>query len=322
MYNRVDLNREKTLAEEQTITQNLVNRLFAGEKLNVAEGRYICGRLELFKSDDPNAKPINAFDYPPCVDFIFMDKYLVYFKNHEGWDYQEDAFGEISLLQKRADVAFLDSQFIAWKTNIVENLRLKDELLRHIQIETYRQLKALGEYCAEVGYGWNRQRHLAKGVILHSKFVYITVLEYYQDGNPKEKTISICNRSFLIDSYSYVHVLFRHYAAQVKEHQQERSYHSFGDFDHKQLPNDIFNFLTQYAAVADCNKFDEEKIFLRLNGNLYALWYKKMPRQLKGMPKVFIYRVETIYPVKSKGDLLKISHLEELQISGALSIFK
>jgi hypothetical protein len=321
-YSRADLLRQKTLIEEQAITQDLVDRLFAGEKLTVAEGRYICGRLELFKSGDPNVKPVDALDYPPCVDYIFMDKYLIYFKNFEGWDYQEDAFGEIPIVQKLKDVAFLDHQFTLWQADVIENTRLRDELLRHVQIETYRQLKALKEYCKQVGYGWNRYKHLAKGIALHSKFVYITILEYYQDGNPKEKTITICNRNFLIDSFAYVHILFRHYAAQVKEHQQDKSYHAFGDFDYKKLPDEIFDVLNHYSGIADCNSFDEEKVFLKFHDQLYAIWYKKMPRQLKGMPKTFVYRVETLYPVEAKRDLDKIADLKEAQFSATLSIFQ
>jgi hypothetical protein len=321
-YTRDTLYRKKTLIEEQTISQNLFNRLINSEKLTVAEGRYICGRLELLRSDDPNAVPLNGLDYPQCVNCIFMDKYVTYFKNFEGWDYQEGPFGEIPKAQKIADISFLNDQYLLWKTNVVENLRLKDELLRHVQIETYRQLKTLKEYCKEVGYGSNRFKHLAKGLILNSKFTYITALEYYEDGNVKEQSIDICNHKIVVDSYAYVHILFRHYAAQVKEHLQDKSYHNLGDFDYKQIPKEIFSFLTQFSAVADCNSFDEEKVFFRFNGNLYALWWKKTPRQLKGLPKETIFRVETLYPVEAQRDLDKIAQKTEINITNTLSIFR
>jgi hypothetical protein len=214
----------------------------------------------------------------------------------------------------------LDKHYVSWSNDVINNFRIKNELLRHVHIETNRQLKALKEYCNRVGYGSNRYNYIAKGIIFHSKFLYLTVLEYYEETNKKEESITICGNKIIIDSYAYVHILFRHYAAIVKEHQVDKSYH-IGDFDHKQLPNEIFNILDKYAAIVKCDAFDKEKIFFKLNKTKYALWWKLTERQFKGKPKETVFRVETLYPVEAKRDLNKIAHLKETIVSDELSIF-
>jgi len=309
---------DKSLLEEQWITQVLFERLKAGDQLSLAERKYICSKLKYFKPNDPGLPPLSAEDIDACRDSVFTDLYLTYFKNYEGWypqrDYKAD---EIPSNQKKADVAVLTGNYQRWQT-VLSGKPLKDPLQRSVQVETNRQLKNLKFYCKRMGYGYNRYEHLAKGTILHSRFLYLTLLEYYQESNEKEKTITICGHKILFDANAYVHILFRHYAAQVKEHQQDKSYHP-GDFDHRDLPGQLFEILESYRQVVDCNKFSESYLLFKFNGTNYILWWENKPYQGRATEPVLL--IKTLYPVTEKRDLNKIATLKESRISENLSIY-
>lgn len=319
-YKREDLQKKKTTEESQEISQNLVNQLSEGKKLSVAEARYICGQLRLWRKEEDNT-PIDALNFSQCDDMIFMDKYLLYFNKHEVWFDILDYDGQVSLEKKKKDVDFLDKHFLAWETDVISNLRLSDEKLRHIAIETNRQIKALKVYCKETEQGYNRFKFLRKGIILHSKFLYFTIQEFYEEGNENEYAIDICNNRFVIDSFVYVHVLFRHFAESVKEHQIGKSYHSIDHFDYRNMPKQILEILTNFATVAKCQAFDKEKLFFELNGQLFALWYKEIDRQKKGKAKEKILQIQTLYPIKEQRDLDKIGLLQRTPINAEISFF-
>lgn len=319
-YSREELYRKKTVQEHQIITQDLLNQLTANEKLTTAEARHICGQLRLMRNEE-HVDGVDGLQFPQCRDMIFMDKYLLYFDKHEVWFDILDYDGPVSLEQKRRDVSFLDDNYLQWEKDVVLNSRLSDEKLRHVAIETNRQIKALKEYCKFNGIGFNRFKFLRKGIILHSKFLYFTVLEFYEEGNSNEEVIEICNNRFVIDSFVYVHVLFRHYAESVKEHQHGKSYHSIEHFDHKNIPNDILSVLTKYVTIVNCQAFDKEKIFFEFKGQLFALWYKEIERRRKNKPKETVLQIQTLYPVKEQRDLLKIELLMRTPADNEMAFF-
>ncbi|WP_113660978.1 hypothetical protein [Pedobacter nanyangensis] len=301
---------------QQKIAQALVDKLEQNQKLTAAEASHICGRLRLFH--DEQGRELDALKYPQCNDCVFRDKYLLYFNNHEGWNLALDFNGEISQNHKRDDVEFLNSHHLSWEMDVVSNLRLKDEIKRHIAIETNRQIKSLKVYCQQMGYGSNRFEYLRKGLVLHSKFIYLTVLEYYDEGNPKEEILSICNYKFVIDSFVYIHVLFRHYAQIVKEHQTDKSYHSIRHFDHTNLPKEILKILVEFSGIVDCNRFDREKVFFKIDDTNFALWYKEIEFNKRGKPKEKVMQIQTLYPVEAKRDLEKIQGLNSVKVDDNL----
>jgi hypothetical protein len=312
VYKREELTKKKAPEEEQIVSQTLINLLAEGKHLSVAEARHICGQLRLWRKEGSN-ESIDALQFDQCDDMIFINKYLLYFNKHEVWFDIEDFNGPVPLDQKKLDITFLDRHFQAWENDVISNLRLSDEKLRHVSIETNRQIKALKAYCTRRGLGYNRFKHLRKGLILHSKFLYFTMLEYYEEGYNGEESIEICNNRFVIDSFVYVHVLFRHYAEMVKEHQVGKSYHSIDHFDYRYIPKQIIEVLTHFATFANCQKFDMEKIFFELNGQLFALWFKEVDRQKKGKPKEKVLQIQTLYPVVEQRDLDKIATLNRTQ---------
>ncbi|TKB95736.1 hypothetical protein [Pedobacter cryophilus] len=300
---------------QQRITQELIDKLDANQKLTIAEARHICGKLKLFRNErDEN---IDALKYSQCNDCIFQDKYLLYINNHEGWGDAYDFDGKINQSQKRKDAEFLNQHFLSWEETVIKNLRLTDEIKRHIAIETNRQIKSLKSYCTQMHFGSNHFNFLRKGLILHSKFLYLTVLEYYDEGNSKEDIVNICNHKFVIDSYVYIHVLFRHFAETVMEHQQ-KSYHTIKHFEHKNLPKQILEMLKNYSLVVDCNSFDKEKLFFKLDDTHFALWFKEIEFNKKGKSKERVIQLQTLYPVELRHDFEKIKNLTPIKFDSTL----
>lgn len=315
-YSRSTLEEDKPFKKEEAITNILVNALLKGEKLTIAESKYICSKLKYMKSPKDGKPLFDDENFDQCAIPVFIDKYLNYRHNVDGWNEELDFLKRpIPLEQRKQDAALLNEHFKNWE-KFITGKPAKTLLFREVQVETNRQIKKLSEYCKNALLGHNRYLYLRKSLILHSKFLYLTVNGYFEESGTKEKTVTICGHRLIMDAHAYVHILFRHFAAAIKEYQQDKSYH-FANFDHRALPESIFEVIKSYSQVIDCSQFDEEKIFFRLNGTLYALWWKAVP--YKGKQDDIVYMIKSLYPVKENRDLDKIARMTEMRFSAALS---
>src|SRR5690606_37907510 len=104
--------------------------------------------------------------------------------------------------------------------------------------EVRHQLKEIKKYAAVAGFGHFRRKYLEKNTILHSKFVFLRVKGFFQEYGSDRISFQLFNQIIIIDGFFFVHVLFRHYAPSIKEHQQQKSYH-IENFDYTQLPLEI-----------------------------------------------------------------------------------
>jgi hypothetical protein len=139
----------------------------------------------------------------------------------------------------------------------------------------------------------------------------------------REQTILFSGGNIVVDSYGYIHTLFRHYAEHIKGYQLGKSYHFDMGFDHTNLPNILVDIIASYFKNLPDKVLANDRIFIRVRGKLYALWFRKLTRPLKGGMKETYYRLQTFYPVVGKKDLLYASTLNEvLSDDGIVLLYK
>ena len=151
--------------------------------------------------------------------------------------------------------------------------------------------------------------YLKKSITLHGKHIFLTVKEFYQELNADEQIVQIKHINILIDPYSYVHILFRHYSKNIKKHQSDKSYHFDHNIDFKNIPLILNDILNCYKNEIDHSHFNEQNIYVKINDTIYAIWFKKIIKNIKGGTKLEFLRAQTFYPVEAQYEMEKIKNM-------------
>jgi hypothetical protein len=321
-YKREELLTMRDASHErfQEVSQTLLNKLANNEKLSLAESKFICLGLKSIYSDDPNAPILNAENYDQCTDFLFWNKYLLYWQDLDGWGEIKDGVFTMSIAEKRNDVEFLNKHYEQWKA-VISSEKITSGMLQTIASETNRLIKEVINYSRDLGEGSNRHQYIEKALVLHSKYLYYQVTEYYEENNPIESTIDVCGSLVVIDNFVYIHTLFGHFAADVKFNRPGKTYHRLANIDFRNIPKEILCILEEYSKHVNCQYFNKQAIFFNLKGTNYAIWFRLMIRSIKGGETQDYLRVQTYYPIELQEDINKIRCTTLLKVDANLGFY-
>lgn len=288
------------------------------ESLSIAEKDWMCRKIQILHTDKDGR--LDPFNFPCCADAMFNIRYILYFNNIEGWYPAYDWNGEISHDKKERDLTLLNHSYVEWK-NIIERTNHTNDILRNTATETRHHLKEIGRFCKQTFAGYNRKKYLEKSIILHSKYMHRMVLSFYEE-NPIKENIPVDGKLIRIDSFSYVHILFRHYSKLIKEYQIGKSYHD-EVLDYKNLPLEIKRILNAYSEVSN-NTFDGQKVYFYLEEKLYAIWFRPIKTSVESGQILVEHKVQTMYPVEDPKELerAKSNFPKEVESKRLLFILK
>lgn len=299
------LNKNAPIEEVQKVTNDLLQRIHDDQPLSMAERHWICPFMEIIKSSEDN-KALDPFDFPGCKEALFRDRYLYYTNNVNGWRPARDFFGEIPPERMARDLELLEKEGRDWESKI-KVTNHSDSILKFTSKEVRDQLKAITNYCKDV-YGYNREKNLQKMYLLHSKYMYYMVCEYYEEYD-SEIEIELDREKLYIDAFAYIHILSRHFAQNVKEHLSDKSYHD-NRIDHQNLPDQLFDIIVNYKSIKP-KSFDKRKIYFKMGNDVFVIWLKTdkgtQPHRL---------RVNSFYPVTDPTELKAIENYSNLVKSG------
>lgn len=314
-----DLPTSKNFKERDQITQELANRVFAGEKLTLAEEEYTCAILKILRNEK-GEKDIDISKYPSCKNYHFKTTYLKYFTDLNGHRPKYDYDGEISRNQKEKDVAFLKKEFDEW-SSFIDNKQNGNDLINYISQETNHQIKELKKYCDRFLIGKNYFEYLKKSLVLHGKYIYLLVKEFYEELGTTQQIIEINNHKILIDPFTYVHTLFRHYASGIKEHQLDKTYHFDQNIGFKIIPETLLEILKCYQSISADILFDAKNINLKIDEKPYSIWLRPFIVYEKKIGRIEYLRVQTFYPIGNKSELDKLNNYKTLTTECGYSFY-
>lgn len=294
--------------EYDAIAQELVSSVLKGEKVSLSEESFACSIIGMLRTFDTNELAYDITKIDSCKNYRFKNKYLLYFSDLNGNKIVRDVYGEIPIDRKKIDVEFLEKEYSNWKKNLKIKLN-ENSIIGFVARETEYQLKKLKKYGAKKMIGSRYLSYLEKSLTLHGKFIYLTVLETFQEHGKEEIIFDLHGNMVLIDSYSCVHTLFRHYSQSIKQHQIDKSYHFDENINFKDIPSFILEILNCYSKSKSSSLFNKENIYFQFRGSFYALWFRKLKKSIKGGKKVEYLRIQTLYPVELKEELQKINKL-------------
>ncbi len=191
-------------AEHTEVNQKLFDTLFKGGDLTLAEELHVCSALIITHSDNPNFdnKPSN---YAACKNFWFRDRYMTYFYDLNCYSRSYDFKGEISESQRAVDRDYLEKEYVNWYKEI-EGKESGNKLLNYVAAEAKHQIHLIEKYCKAAFLGRFREEYLIKSTVLHSKYIYLTVKEYFQELGADVLTVDLFGYEILIDSFSFQHI--------------------------------------------------------------------------------------------------------------------
>ena len=121
-----------------------------------------------------------------------------------------------------------------------------------------------------------------------------------------KQIIELNNEKILIDSFTYVHIMFRHYSERIKEHQVDKSYHFDENIGFKIIPNFIFELLNCYKSEIINQHFNNTNLYFVINNTTYGIYLKAVVKHLKGNIKIKYFRFQTFYPIEDLNDLKRL----------------
>ena len=289
-----------------------------GDKLSLAEEEFL--GIIIHASVNESGQHANMHDFKALRNGLFRSLYPLYVRNRDGYFPQKGPYGEIPYERRMQDVAFLEEEYQKW-TKVIASGKYTSASLQHLANEVKRHLEDINAFAKQAQQGSRLTDARVKEIVLHSKYLLIFVDEYYQELKAQEQIVNFAGGKIIFDSYGYIHTLFRHYAQHIKSYQTDKSYHFDMGFDHEDLPNILRDIVISYFRNLPNKSIEDDRIFVRIRGQLYALWFRKMTRTLKGGVKDVYYRFQTFYPVISQKDLLYASTLNEILSDDGIVLF-
>lgn len=290
--------------EYGSAAQNLINKAYRGEKITLAEEQFVCSVIKQLRDTDGKIYT-EIKDVEFCKNYRFRSTYILFFNDLNGNRDIVDYDGILTTAKKSEDVNYLHNEYQNWASKINAQLNGND-LFSFVASETLHQIKILKKFSVTSLMGSRYFEYLKKSITLHGKYVFLTVKEFYEELNAQEQIIKIKHLNILIDPYSYVHILFRHYSKNIKKHQLDKSYHFDHNIDFKNIPLVLNDILNCYKNEIDHTHFNEQNIYVKINDTIYAIWFRKIIKNNKGNVKLEYLRVQTFYPVEAQYEVEKI----------------
>lgn len=296
------------------VLQELIDAMQAGQQLSIAEEDFVASWLDVARRE--NNERLSLHDYPACKKFLFKRNFLMYQGNFSGDLPVNTPLGRVPSNEVVKDVAFLDEQYQEWLSDMRKGNH-SEPLLQYVSAETRNQLKNNAAFAAKLHYGQRLKAATEKALVLHSKYFFYKVKQYFQELGSPEILLDKCGHKIIIDAYSYYHILIRHYAKDAMPHQADKSYHSDQSIDPENLPDELQEIIEDYFDTVGCTAFNSARLYITINGLLYAIWFKSFEWHRKGQPKESVLRLQTFYPIILRSEEAFAANLSRrLSVSG------
>lgn len=296
--------------EHMEVTQSLIDSLTSGENLSLAEEDYVCFALSTMHNGDAEQNiPIDQFE--GCKNYLFRSKYICYFNDLDGYKRILNSKGEINQEQKEKDRKYFEDEYQIWLEKTYIN-QTGNQSLDYLTKETRHHIKDIRKFCSSNYIGHFRREYLIKSIVLHSKFIYLLVTEYFEEKENNRVEIELKGSKIQIDSYCYIHILFRHFASQLKLHQADKSYHFDRSIHFRHLPDFIVSILECYNEMAANDQFNNQSIGFIYNETMYEVWFKSINNGTS-------LRLQTLYPVENPKDRQRLNNLTKIEYNEQLT---
>lgn len=251
-------------------------------------------------------------------EYYFNRIILTYYENLDFDQPTKDHFNRI--IEKKvmeADKAYFDKFYKEWVNKLETK---KGNYLSAINTELNRRLKDIqSNYnCGIINEA--EYNYQTKKLYTTAFYIYYKVKLFFDSLSDKYVTLNVSGHNIIMNIYSFVHILFRHYFPSLDDDKRDRSINDPLPFlDMEYLPESVKAFLTLYFSW-DKKPIDSTREYLLFSfkGDKYIIWLKyKFLDELNNMG----FEFRTLYKCVENRDLEKFDGLTEHIVNTNLSFY-
>jgi hypothetical protein len=313
-YTRKQLEQLSSEFKAKPVLNELLQKVTDNKLISLAEEDYVCAMMRIIRQGPGAGVPVyDVATIPACDNYRFRRTYLLYAHDLDAKGNIYDYYGRVSDTTRTNDVAYLNDAADAWRKKMTG--QKTDEALWNYMIdETQHQINLLAKFVKLTTPSKGEIAYQTKSIYLHSRYVYLQVLEFYQDQGYTERLVPMYDQEVLVDPFCFIHTLFRHFAADVKSYQIGKSYHIDRTVLYKELPNFLARFVRIYANNIPRQQFNFRSLDFIYRRRKYTIWFRPFP--FKGKKPL---RVQTFFPLESKDQLIRIQKRKKIKINSKLT---
>ena len=269
-----------------------------------------------------NEKNERCFDLSTideASDYCFSQLILIYRENLNFDKLTINPFGQIIESQAmKNDKACFDKYYAQWTKQLETR---KGKYFSIIHIELNRKLKELRFIYNEGKISETDYNYQIKYLYTIAFYIYYKVRLFFDGAIEKFVLLNALEKKIVINIYSFVHTLFRHYIPSLDIGSQSRSINEPVPFlDIENFPFSIRDFLTAYFEYDNspltCYR---EYLLFSFNNDRYIIWLKYY--KLEELSNNYGFEFRTLYKCEAERDLNKFYGLAEHRVNKNLSFY-
>ncbi|WP_316805318.1 hypothetical protein [Pedobacter nototheniae] len=322
LYSKQQLETLATKEEKSIASKRYLYKVHNGDvkKLWPHECEFVSSFLpSIFTEKDLKTPAYNIYELSYCAEPLFKRLILTYLDN---LDFLMPAFNGIKYLNATEiakDKTKFDELLQSWI------LKLKPDFsgpfLHEVKIEYNRKLKILEEQFKQGLYGRRMYDRKIQEQQIACFYIYYITKTFFRSNKSNYVSFQSHNSIFSVNTYSYVHIISRHYIPKLNGIDSEKSFNTeLTCIDPFNLPFSLRDFILDYLNNAPANYSLHPEYMIFSEGNeFYIIWWKKKP--LEELSLQTGYEIRTLYKIEAERDKQKINHNNFYQKSDRIKYF-
>jgi len=262
---------------------------------------------------------LEPYDQPFLSEAVLKYLFLIYFKN---LDFIQPVFvgkNQLSKEEINKDKQKFDELLLQWREKF--HAKKTDKLLHEVKLEYLRKLTILNDQYANGLYGWFLFKRKCLEQELNAFYIYFTVKTFFKNINCNYINFWIDDKQFIINYYTYVHIISRHYIALFNGIDTEKSFNDSLPFiDPFNLPISLAKVVAEYFQFAPTiYNFNQEFMIFSYKGEHYIIWWKR--KKIDEIANAVGYEIRTLYKIQSSNDHARINKENTIEHDESLIFF-
>jgi hypothetical protein len=298
--------------DDVTAIKRYFHKINKGEtgKLCPHECEFIALRFRhIYKDDDNTDNPVLAidpYDQHFLSEAVFKYLVLIYFENLDFLRPVLGATREMSYEEILRDKKKFYELLQHWQIRLRSNKN--DRFLHEVKLEYLRKLAIIKRQKLNGLLGYHMYLRKCLEQELLAFYIYFTVKSYFKNLQTTYIQTQAYGQRFVVNIYSYVHILSRHYIPKFNGIDTEKTFNNSLSFiDPFNLPSSLIQIVDDYFQHVPQNFIlNQEYMLFAYQRQRYIIWWKL--KTIQEINNEISYEIRTLYRVHRLNDLAKFNN--------------
>lgn len=285
-------------------------------KLKAHEKDFLFRNMYILRKED-GIRAYNLYEIEEASNFIFNKLILIYNENLNFEAPIIGPFGELTTDEITRDKEFIDQHYQLWINELSSRKGIYFSLLFD---ETNKKMKFLDKSLVQGEITTEQHALKKKYLFLLMYFIYYKVKYFFDEKVSNSIIFNINGFLFVINIYTYIHVLSRHYIPSINFIDITKSINDeLPIINTEKLPISLKDIISQYYDNKGIPTEDDEYLIFTYNRTPYIIWIKY--KSINELNHQRGFEVRTFYRCEEERDLIKMEPLSEYRIDDRLSYY-